>query len=866
MSIFDKIIDRIIIKVLFMDKLVLIDGNSLINRAFYAMPVLSTKDGVFTNAVYGFMNMFFKMQSDIKPTHVAVAFDLKAPTFRHKMYSEYKGTRKPMPEELRPQIPLLKEVLALMGVAIFEKEGFEADDIIGTIAKNTDVKTVIFTGDKDSFQLVDEQTEVHFTRRGITDTETYNHENFTEKTGLNPSQIIDLKALMGDSSDNIPGIAGVGEKTALSLLQTYVSVEGIYRRLDELKGKLKEKISEGRETCYLSKALATINTNCGVSTDLNDMIAPSVFSHKVKEKFIELEFKSLYQKQQLFSGENKEENQSQNIERKKLSNLDELDTLTDKTVAIVFLDSAVNFSDGKVEFIAPIYQNIFDDGFSLSEVLNKALKIINNSKKTILFSKKDFRHQIAGVSDVKSLDKIEDLSIIKYLTDFTGKVGGLTEVLTEYDLSLETPSASLLTLYNKLYNLLIEQDVEKLYREVELPLADVLFEMEQQGFKVDINALEELGEKYYLTLKGIEKEIRELANEPNLNVNSPKQLGDLIFDKLKLGKGKKTKSGYSTSAEVIESLEGTHPIITEILKYRKLSKLHSTYIEGLKPLIDKRTGLVKTSFNQTVTSTGRLSSKEPNLQNIPIRDEEGIKLRKFFVARENSHTLVSADYSQIELRLLAHFSGSKPLITAFKNEIDVHSITASKVFGVDIASVTPDMRRTAKAVNFGIIYGISEYGLAKNLKISPAKAKEYIVSYFKEYPEVKTYLDSLVEFARTNGYAKTLLNRRRYIAEIKSSNYMLKQFGERAAMNMPLQGSSADIIKLAMLKVNERLKREGLKSRLILQIHDELIIDALKTEKETVKKLLKEEMEGAVNLTVPLTVSVGEGERWFDAK
>ncbi len=850
-----------------MDKLVLIDGNSLINRAFYAMPVLSTKNGVFTNAVYGFMNMFFKMRADIKPTHCVVAFDLKAPTFRHKMYSEYKGTRKPMPEELRPQIPLLKEVLKLMGVAVFELVGFEADDIIGTIAKNTDIATVIFTGDKDSFQLVDEQTEVHFTKRGITDTEIYTLENFNEKTGLNPHQIIDLKALMGDSSDNIPGIAGVGEKTALTLLQTYGDIDGVYSHIEEIKGKLKEKIENGKQTCYLSKTLATIDTNCGVSIDLNDMILPTSYSRKVQEKFTELEFKSLYQKAELFVEEKgKEQPITKKVcEVEKVADLKTLENLVGKTIAIAVEKNSVNFCDGKKEFVVPVYQNIFDDGFSLSDVLIKTSEVIQNSKKTVLFSKKDFRHLIEGVCELKNLEKVEDLSIIKYLTDFTGKIQDLKEVLLEYGLEIEKPAFSLLSLYFDLYGKLIEQDVETLYREVELPLADVLFDMEQQGFKVDVNALDELGEKYRLTLSEIESQIRLLAGEPNLNVNSPRQLGDVIFEKLKLGKGKKTKSGYSTSAEVIENLEGTHPIITQILKYRKLAKLRSTYIEGLKPLIDKRTGVVKTSFNQTVTSTGRLSSKEPNLQNIPIRDEEGMKLRKFFVAKEGG-VLVSADYSQIELRLLAHFSGCTSLIDAFKNETDVHAITASKVFGVSVSDVTAEMRRTAKAVNFGIIYGISEYGLAKNLKISAGKAREYIDSYFNEYPEVKTYLDGLVEFAKANGYAKTLLNRRRYIPEISSSNHMLKQFGERASKNMPLQGSSADIIKLAMLGVSKRLKEEGLKSRLILQIHDELIIDAADEEETKVKKLLKEEMENAVNLTVPLTVGVGSGERWFDAK
>ena len=854
-----------------MEKLVLIDGNSLINRAFYAMPVLSTKDGTFTNAVYGFMNMFIKMTTEIKPTYVAVAFDLKAPTFRHKLYSEYKGTRKPMPEELRPQIPLLKEVLKLMNVAVIEKEGVEADDIIGTIAKHTSIMTYIFTGDKDSFQLVDKETEVHFTKRGITDVEIYTNDNFFEKTGLKPAQIIDLKALMGDASDNIPGVSGIGEKTAHTLLEEYSTIDGVYANLGALKGKLKEKIESGKESCYLSKTLATINTDCGVDTNVDKMRFTFPFDQKVKEKFSALEFRSLASRTDIFAQVGDKETSAEMetpkiIQKVKVTDLSLLQSIANKTIAIVYTKSEYNVSDGETEWVIPVAQTLLDDGYAESQILSAILPVIKNAKKVVLYSKKEFRHKLLGSNLPTEIDGADDLSIIKYLVDYVGKAQTLEEVLLDYSLDQTTPSAQTLSLYNQFLVKLKEQDLERLYYDVELPLADLLFEMETRGFKVDINALEETGEKYSQTLLDLTKEIRALAGEETLNVNSPKQLGELLFEKLKVGKGKKTKTGYSTSAEVLEALEDAHPIIAPILKYRKLQKLVSTYIDGFKPLIDRNTGLIKTSFNQTMTSTGRLSSKEPNLQNIPVRDEEGGKLRKFFVASAPDRTLVSADYSQIELRLMADFSGEKSLISAFNDERDIHTETASKVFGVPKEGVTADMRRMAKAVNFGIIYGISEYGLAKQLKISPASAREYISSYFATYPKVKEYMNSCVEFARKNGYAITVCGRRRYIAEINSSNFALRQFGERAAMNMPLQGSSADIIKLAMLKVDKRLKEEGLNSRLILQVHDELIIDTLKTEKERVMALLKEEMEGAIELSVPLTAEAKEGERWFDAK
>ncbi len=854
-----------------MEKLVLIDGNSLINRAFYAMPVLSTKDGTYTNAVYGFMNMFFKMLSEEKPTYVGVAFDLKAPTFRHKMYAEYKGTRKPMPEELRPQIPLLKEVLSLMNVKTFELEGSEADDIIGTIAKATKVKTIIITGDKDSFQLVDDETEVHFTKRGITDVEIYNNANFTEKTSLIPSQIIELKALMGDSSDNIPGVSGIGEKTALNLLHEFSNIENLYQNTDKLKGKLQEKIILGKDSAFLSKTLATIDCNAGVDTDLSKMAVSLPFSSAVREKFIKLEFKSLYNKEEWFESE--EPTLSSTTTPATTLEIFEVNDLIEPIfynkfdrLSIVFGDSSINLSDGESEYVVKIRQSLLDDGFNTADVLNALSHHLNGKTPLIVYGKKDIKHFVFNTVGINFTAPADDTCIMKYLCDFSAGSQTLNEVLTEYNLSTSLPAYSQFVLYDILKEKLAEQNLTTLYTDIELPLSDVLFDMEQSGFKVDYTALLSAGEKYRGILSELESEIRTLVDEPTLNVNSPKQLGDVIFEKLKLGKGKKTKNGYSTTAEILESLEGTHPVISLILRYRGLQKLSSTYIEGFKPLIDKKTGLVHTTFNQTLTATGRLSSKEPNLQNIPVRDEEGKEIRKFFVPKSEDRILISADYSQIELRLLACFSKCQSLIDAFCEGKDIHSATASKVFNVGIGDVTPTLRSRAKAVNFGIIYGMSEYGLAKQLKIPSFEARDFINAYFKEYPEVKAYMQENIEFAKENGYSKTLLNRRRYIRELSASNYAMRQFGERVAMNMPLQGSSADIIKIAMLKVAKRLKKEKLKSELILQVHDELIIDAFIDEKKKVENILKTEMEGAVDLAVKLTVETGSGTTWFDAK
>ena len=856
-----------------MNNLVLIDGNSLINRAYYATPPLTSKDGTPTNAVYAFVNMLVKLVSDVNPEYILVAFDRKEPTFRHKMYAEYKGTRKPMPEDLRPQIELLKDVLDVMGIARYEKAGIEADDILGTMSKKFSVQSIIVTGDKDSFQLVSDNTSVYFTKRGISDVEIYDKDNFTEKTGLVPSQIIDLKSLMGDSSDNIPGVSGVGEKTALNLVKTYGNLENLYENVNTLTGKLKEKIESSREIAELSKVLATINTSVEIPLELNDLKFVFPFSRNVKELFSKLDFKNLIKKDSLFSAEKLSETKDlKEAEVKKgetyyLKNGDKLpDFPADKPVAIVY-EKDFFVSDGVDEYIMRIPESFFDEGVSFETCVSFVKPLFANAdRRIILWSKKSFKTAVNGYG-IEYNAYLDDVSIQKYLADFSGKEDSLSDVIKEYGLDENRPANSLFELAEIMGDKLKKDELIDLYKDLELPLNDVLFDMEQAGFKIDRTALSKMSSEYEKRISELNDKIIGYAGE-NFNVNSTKQLGVILFEKmgLKSKKRNKTKTGYSTSADILEEMKDEHPIIPSLLEYRRIQKLYSTYVKGFEPLIDKKTGLVHTCFNQTLTSTGRLSSKEPNLQNIPVRDKEGKEIRKLFISSFEGGKIAGADYSQIELRLLAHFSGCKPLIETFKSGGDIHALTASQVFGVPLSEVTKEMRQSAKAVNFGIIYGISDYGLAEQLKISPKRAGEYIRKYFEMYPSVKEYMDGNVRFARENGYVKTLLGRKRYIREINSSNFNLRSFGERAAMNMPLQGTAADIIKIAMIKVHSKFKENGLKSKLILQVHDELIVDAHPSEVETVLEILKNEMQSAVSLSVPLTVETECGERWFDAK
>ena len=852
-----------------MEKLVLIDGNSVLYRAFYATPYFATSKGVQTNAIYGFTNMLLKIINDIKPTHMLVAFDRKEPTYRHKMYDGYKATRKPMPPELVPQVDLIKKLLISFGITIYEKAGLEADDIIGSAAKHFPVETIIITGDKDSFQLIDESTSVYFTRHGISELEVFNNENFFEKNGINPLQIIDLKACMGDASDNIPGIAGVGEKTAKALIAEFSCIENLYENTDKLKGKLQEKVIASRESAFMSKALATIDVNADIGFSLNDLRFAFPLPESARKMLSELEFATVLKKD-IFT-ENNSSDVLENVEKNEIKCeiidriMSDINYFSGDFVSIVFGEN-VNFYSNETEYKILIKNDFFSPGLTFDEALEFLRPVLVGSldKKIILFDRKKTMGMLRAYG-IEALKKTEDVMLQKYVVDYSQKEMSLSEVIERGGLDRNTPAYSQYLLYKKYDALLTEENSKKIYEEIELPLCDVLYGMERAGFKIDVEVLNQASKAYTEKTEALLVEIKSLAG-CDFNVNSPKQLGEILFERLGLKHGKKTKSGYSTNAEVLESLEEAHPIIPLILKYRQLQKLLSTYIEGFKPLIDKNTGLIHTVFNQAVTSTGRLSSKEPNLQNIPVRDDEGREIRKFFIASNSDRVLIDADYSQIELRLLAHYSGCQALIDAFNNNIDIHALTASQVFGVGVEDVTDEQRRMAKAVNFGIIYGISDYGLAKNLKISPKTANEYIKTYFAQYPEVKQYMDKNVAFARENGYVCTGFNRRRVIPEIQSPNYMIRSFGERAAMNMPLQGAAADIIKIAMINVDNALKEKAPTAKLILQVHDELIIDADKSQLELVSEILKTEMENAVKLSVPLTANVSSGSNWFEAK
>ncbi len=855
-----------------MEKLVLIDGNSVLYRAFYATPYFATAGGVQTNAVFGFTNMLLKIINEIGPTHLLVAFDRKEPTYRHKMYAGYKATRKPMPPELVPQVALIKELLTSFGIKIFERAGLEADDIIGSASKKFKVETIIITGDKDSFQLVDDTTSVYFTRHGISELEIFNQSNFFEKNDITPIQIIDLKACMGDASDNIPGIAGVGEKTAKTLISQFGSIEGVYENLDQLKGKLKEKVEKSKEDAFMSKRLATIDVNADLGLNLEDLIFKFPLPESARKCLIKLEFSSILKKNIFeFTSSNDDyvkvkKNEKSSIECEIIDKITSGKNYFDGEILSIVFDKSIHFYNGQKEYEILIKDNFFDPGLIFDEALEflKPALLSESKSKLILYDRKKIKGILAPF-DMQDLRLSEDVLLQKYVVDYTQKELSLNELIERAELPLETPAYSQYLLYEKYCERLQKEESISLYRDIELPLCDVLFDMQVAGFKLDLATLKEASTVYKDKIEKILIQIRNLAG-CDFNINSPKQLGEVLFEKLGLKHGKKTKNGYSTSAEVLEELVDSHPIVPLILRYRQLQKISSTYIDGFIALIDKNTGLIHTVFNQTVTSTGRLSSKEPNLQNIPVRDEEGRELRKFFIPSTSDRMLVGADYSQIELRLLAHYSNCKPLVEAFNEGVDIHALTAAQVFHVEIDNVTSDQRRTAKAVNFGIIYGISEYGLAKNLHIPTKVAGDYIKLYFERYPEVKEFMNKNVAFAREKGYVCTGFNRRRVIPEINSSNYNVRSFGERAAMNMPLQGAAADIIKIAMINVYNALKNELPTAKLILQVHDELILDVERDDVLKAREILTREMEGAVKLSVPLTVSVSSGKNWYEAK
>ena len=864
-----------------MKKLLILDSNSLINRAFYALPPLTNSEGVHTNAIYGFTNMLLKMKGDINPDYIVAAFDKKAPTFRHKEYDDYKAGRKKMPEELAEQFPIIKEMLKLLGIKIYEIEGFEADDIIGTTAKlaaKEGMEVFIVTGDKDALQLADNNINVIITKKGVSETAQYNKEQFIEEFGVTPTQFIDVKGLMGDKSDNIPGVPGVGEKTAYKLIKEYGSVEGVLNNIDSISGKkLKENLETYSEQAIFSKKLATIMVEVPLDNIIKDIKNVEEMNKSgLKELLIKLQMKSSLAK---FIGEDEE---TKEINYEVINSQEQLSKF---------------LKDNKTYYIA---YSIFESSLNSNRKL-KALYFGNNNSTTIVnfdelikddeekivsilkefFENKDKIKVIHdGKSLIKALNKINikingfefDTAIASYIIDSSKGQYPLSDVIMTYvgdeiqkgEDELKYGAAYIETLYKILVDKIKEEKMEELYYNVEHPLIYVLASMEDEGFEVDETILDELAVKFKKEIDIVQKEIYEMA-DIEFNINSPKQLGKILFEKLDLPVIKKTKTGYSTNADVLEKLRDKHPIIDKITYYRQISKINSTYVEGMKPLIDVD-GAIHSTFNQTVTTTGRLSSTEPNLQNIPIRYEMGREIRKIFITKNKTDKLLSADYSQIELRVLAHISGDENMINAFKHHSDIHTKTAAEVFNVDIDNVTPLMRSRAKAVNFGIVYGISDFSLAQDLGITRKEAAEYMSIYFDRYPKIKEYLESVVEDAKKTGYVTTILNRKRFIPEIKASNKIVKALGERLAMNAPIQGSAADIIKIAMINVFNRLNKENLKSTLILQVHDELIVNVVEEEINIVENIVKEEMENVFKLSVPLDVDINFGDTWYNTK
>jgi len=852
------------------------------HRAFYAIPLLTNSKGLYTNAVYGFMNMFFKLLDDYSPHSISVAFDRKAPTFRHIEYSEYKAGRKKMPEELIPQFDLIKKVLETMEVPIYEIDGYEADDILGTAAKYGDEKgleTLLVTGDRDALQLISQHTHVLITKTGTSDADEYDERKVMERYGLLPDQIIDLKGLMGDASDNIPGVPGIGEKTALKLLKEYGSVEKVLEHASEIKGnKLRERLIEYADQALFSKKLATICKDVPIEFHIEEDRYEIPDYDKLVAVMEDLEFKSLLKRIAKDKKSNKKETHSlsptANIPSKSIivSTVEELDTIIQKMqlyrkFSFLFEDNlSIAFSEGE-EYVIRYRGDLIDEGIGYEEMLQRMMpiwededveKITHDGKKAILLLNK---------KEISLKNLSFDTMIASYLLNPSGTSYEPVKLIKEM-LGIDKEKAGAADLWGLkkvMEQKMKELQLEQLYREVELPLVSVLADMEMEGFTVDVNVLDQLGKEYGETLERLTNEIYEIAGE-EFNINSTKQLGNILFDKLKLPVIKKTKTGYSTDVEVLEQLEPYHIIIKKIMEYRQIMKLKSTYIDGLLHVIDPRTHKIHSSFNQTVTATGRISSTEPNLQNIPVKTELGKEIRKVFTASGPDYVLVDADYSQIELRVLAHISNDPGLIDAFERNQDIHQRTASEVFNVPMDEVSPFMRSSAKAVNFGIVYGISDFGLSKNLNISRKEAANYIEKYLGKYQGVKKYMENIVALGKKQGYVTTLLNRRRYLPELSSKNYNIRSFGERVAMNTPIQGTAADIIKMAMIAVNNELKKRKLRSKLILQVHDELIVNAHRDEVEEVKSLVKEKMESVIKLKVPLVVDVGEGYNWYDAK
>lgn len=861
-----------------MKKVLLVDGNNILHRAYHALPLLKTAEGRYTNAVYGFLRMLFKVLEQERPSHVAICFDKGKATFRHRKFDAYKAQRKPTDPELVEQFSLIREVLTLNGFLCLESEEYEADDIIGTLAVKAAGEgedAVIFSGDKDLLQVLGDHIIVVSGKKQLTDMVKTAETDFRAQYGIAPPQLIDVKGLMGDASDNIPGVMGVGEKTALKLIGQYASVENLYDHIDELpKNKMREKLVNDKEIAFLSKELATIATAMPLELSWDDLVPREKDYDKLKTLYRDLEFKGYLR--ELVEEEPKQAKQAESYS----GSLFDMAETTPRPFEIKIVDDVAVLLDGRDlgVWLSDDFLYLADaektcGRLPLSGAKDKIAAVLANDRirkkcadgKSLFHYCLDEGIPVAGLNDaVEIMAYLDDANCSSY------QLSALADRYLKYDTFLfeeektYAETALILSLCAHIETLLTEKDCLPLYRDVEFPLVRVLANMEHQGIRVDKDALKQMSGEIGLELERIVKQIYTYAGE-EFNLNSPKQLATVLFEKMGLPSGKKTKtkSGFSTNNEVLESLRDVHPVIEEILSYRQLSKLKSTYTDALEKLINPETGHIHTKYLQTVTTTGRLSSADPNLQNIPIRVEEGRKIRKAFTASDQDHVLLAADYSQIELRLLAHFAADPVLIDSFLHNEDIHTRTAGEIFGVPMEQVDRNMRRTAKVVNFGIIYGISSYSLGNDLGITRKTAQDYIDGYFGRYPNVKKYLDGTVSEARQKGYATTLMNRRRYLPELMSKNFNLRSFAERTAMNTPLQGSAADIIKLVMVKLYDALKEGGFESKMILQVHDELIIDCRKDELPQVKALLKDLMEHTVSLRVPLTVDMKAGADWY---
>ena len=903
-----------------MKKIVLIDGNSILNRAFYGImgnKMLTTPDGKYTNAVYGFLAILFKVLEDIAPEYLMVTFDLKAPTARHKLYDGYKATRKGMPNELAEQMPILKDILKSMNITVIEKEGYEADDVLGTIAKRAEKKSfdvTIVSGDRDTFQLTSSRVKVRIphTKVGKTETEIFDREAVLKKYGVTPKQLIEVKGLQGDTSDNIPGVPGIGEKTALELVKKYKTIDGIYEAIekgeDDLKPKAKERLLENKELAMLSRTLGTINLEVPIEEDLEEFKIKEWNKEEVFAKFKELNFNRFIDRFNLKSEEGPKQNLAELFEIKTLNTENEIKDLLEKIQnQLVFMLGTENVEQDKLiikKQIKSIYiyidNIVYEIKFNTNEEFISYFKTIFENENIQKYSYRLNETYVLLMQNGIYLKGIKfDTEIAAYLLNPSNGKYKLDELANQY-LSIDIPEyleavgakqqqETQMTLFsqdeanvdfekyqNAIYMYTIAKLAEimnkkleeinslELFENIEMPLIKVLAEMQYEGIYVDKQELVLFGDKLKEEIEVIKQEIYKLAGE-EFNINSTLQLGNILFEKLKLPVYKKTKKGYSTDVDILEKLKPEHPIIEKILEYRGFMKLNSTYVDGLIVYINECTHKIHSYFHQTITATGRISSTEPNLQNIPTRTEQGKQIKKAFKAQEG-HIFIDADYSQIELRILAHISKDRNMRGAFLNEEDIHKQVASKVFDVPLEEVTKEQRTAAKAVNFGIVYGISGFGLAEQLGISRKKAEQYIEQYLDKYKGVKRFMDGIVEKAKEQGYVETLFHRRRYIPELSSNNYMVRQFGARAAMNTPIQGTAADIMKIAMIEVNKKLEEEKLNAKLILQIHDELLIECKIEEKEEVKKILKESMENAVKLSIPLEVEVSEADNWYDVK